>query len=58
GINHEQLKHGQIIATPSSIKAAQKSVAQLYILTKDEGEFTHNLTVGIFYSSGPLHLDH
>ncbi|KAI6008947.1 hypothetical protein EDC04DRAFT_2581826, partial [Pisolithus marmoratus] len=58
GIKHEQLKHGQIIATPSSIKAVQKFVVQLYILTKDEGEFTHNLTVDIFYSSGPLHPDH
>lgn len=37
GIKREQLKRGQIIAAPGSIKAVRKFVAQLYILTKDEG---------------------
>ncbi|KAI6005307.1 translation elongation factor Tu [Pisolithus orientalis] len=37
GIKREQLKRGQIIAAPGSIKAVRKFVAQLYILTPDEG---------------------
>ncbi|KIM67256.1 hypothetical protein SCLCIDRAFT_14340 [Scleroderma citrinum Foug A] len=37
GIKRGDLKRGQIIAAPGSIKAVKKFVAQLYILSKDEG---------------------
>ncbi|KIJ68370.1 hypothetical protein HYDPIDRAFT_124799 [Hydnomerulius pinastri MD-312] len=37
GIKREQLKRGQIIAVPGSIKAVKQFQAQLYVLTKDEG---------------------
>lgn len=37
GVKREQLKRGQIIAIPGSIKAVKQFQAQLYILTKDEG---------------------
>lgn len=37
GVKREQLKRGQIIAVPGSIKAVKQFHAQLYVLTKDEG---------------------
>ena len=37
GVKREQLKRGQIIAVPGSIKGVKQFQAQLYILTKDEG---------------------
>ncbi|CAA7266502.1 unnamed protein product [Cyclocybe aegerita] len=37
GIKREQIRRGQVLAAPGSIKAAKKFLAQLYILTKDEG---------------------
>ncbi|KAF9015229.1 elongation factor Tu GTP binding domain-containing protein [Cyathus striatus] len=37
GIKREQLRRGHVIAAPGSIKSAKKFLAQLYILTKDEG---------------------
>jgi elongation factor Tu len=37
GIKREDIKRGQILAAPGSIKARTKFKAQLYILTKDEG---------------------
>ncbi|KAF8912726.1 P-loop containing nucleoside triphosphate hydrolase protein [Gymnopilus junonius] len=37
GIKREQIRRGQVLAVPGSIKAAKKFKAQLYILTKDEG---------------------
>ncbi|KAL4064899.1 elongation factor Tu GTP binding domain-containing protein [Scleroderma yunnanense] len=37
GIKRGDLKRGQIIAAPGSIKPVKKFNAQLYILTKDEG---------------------
>ncbi|KDR85059.1 hypothetical protein GALMADRAFT_233665 [Galerina marginata CBS 339.88] len=37
GIKREQIRRGQVLAFPGSIKAAKKFKAQLYILTKDEG---------------------
>lgn len=37
GVKREQLKRGQIIAVPGSIKAVRQFQAQLYVLTKDEG---------------------
>ncbi|KAI0313733.1 translation elongation factor Tu [Amylostereum chailletii] len=37
GIKREQLRRGQILAAPGSIKAVTKFQAQIYVLTKDEG---------------------
>ena len=37
GLKREQLRRGQIIAIPNTITAHQKFLAQLYVLTKDEG---------------------
>ncbi|KAF8203593.1 elongation factor Tu [Pholiota molesta] len=37
GIKREQIRRGQILALPGTIKSAKKFKAQLYILTKDEG---------------------
>jgi len=37
GIKREQLRRGQVIAAPGSLKAVQKFQAQIYVLTKDEG---------------------
>ncbi|KAF9512898.1 hypothetical protein BS47DRAFT_1344843 [Hydnum rufescens UP504] len=37
GIKREQLKRGQVIAFPGSIKSVKKFQAQVYVLTKDEG---------------------
>lgn len=37
GVKREQIKRGQIIAIPGSIKAVKEFQAQLYVLTKDEG---------------------
>ncbi|KAF4622895.1 hypothetical protein D9613_001866 [Agrocybe pediades] len=37
GIKREQIRRGQVLAVPGTIKAAKKFKAQLYILTKDEG---------------------
>ena len=37
GIKREQVKRGQVIAAPGSIKAVKKFQAQIYVLTKDEG---------------------
>lgn len=37
GIKREQIRRGQILAAPGSIKSVQKFQAQVYVLTKDEG---------------------
>ncbi len=37
GVKREQIKRGQVIAAPGSIKAVNKIQAQIYVLTKDEG---------------------
>ncbi|TFK41094.1 elongation factor Tu [Crucibulum laeve] len=37
GVKREQIRRGQVIVAPGSMKAAKKFLAQLYILTKDEG---------------------
>ncbi|EKM61179.1 uncharacterized protein PHACADRAFT_247623, partial [Phanerochaete carnosa HHB-10118-sp] len=37
GIKKEQIRRGQVICAPGSIKAAKKFQAQIYVLTKDEG---------------------
>lgn len=38
GVKREQLRRGHVIAAPGSIKSVKKFLAQLYILTKDEGK--------------------
>jgi len=37
GIKREQVRRGQVIAIPGSIKSAKKFEAQVYVLTKEEG---------------------
>ncbi|KAI0788574.1 translation elongation factor Tu [Abortiporus biennis] len=37
GVKREQIRRGHVIAAPGSIKAAKKFLAQIYVLTKDEG---------------------
>jgi len=37
GIKREQVKRGQVLAAPGSIKSVKKFKAQVYVLTKDEG---------------------
>ncbi|KAI0660438.1 translation elongation factor Tu [Cubamyces menziesii] len=37
GVKREQVKRGQVLAAPGSIKAVKKFQAQIYVLTKDEG---------------------
>ncbi|KAI9306429.1 elongation factor Tu [Cunninghamella echinulata] len=37
GIKREQIRRGQVLCAPGSIKSHKKFLAQLYILTKDEG---------------------
>ncbi|KAF9460831.1 elongation factor Tu GTP binding domain-containing protein [Collybia nuda] len=37
GIKREQVRRGQVIVAPGSIKAVKKFQAQIYVLTKDEG---------------------
>ena len=37
GIKREQIKRGQVLIAPGSMKAVKKFQAQVYVLTKDEG---------------------
>jgi len=37
GVKREQVRRGQVIIVPGSIKAVKKFQAQIYVLTKDEG---------------------
>ncbi|GBE77895.1 translation elongation factor Tu [Sparassis latifolia] len=37
GIKREQIKRGQVIVAPNSIKSVKKFQSQIYVLTKDEG---------------------
>ncbi|KAG6911910.1 translation elongation factor Tu [Tephrocybe rancida] len=37
GVKREQLRRGQVIVAPGSVKAVKKFEAQVYVLTKDEG---------------------
>lgn len=49
GIEREQLKRGQVIVAPGSIKAIKQFQAQIYVLTKDEGKFSSQLTANRLY---------
>lgn len=57
GIKRGDLKRGQIIAAPGSIKAVKKFMAQLYILSKDEGTFdcTRRESVIMTFPRWPLY---
>ncbi|KDN39453.1 translation elongation factor Tu [Tilletiaria anomala UBC 951] len=52
GIKREQIKRGQVLCAPGSIKPAKKFTAQIYILTKEEGgrytPFTNNYRPQLF----------
>ncbi|KAF8807468.1 elongation factor Tu [Phlegmacium glaucopus] len=37
GIKREQIRRGQVLAAPGTIKAAKQFLAQIYVLTKEEG---------------------
>ncbi|RDB28782.1 Elongation factor Tu, mitochondrial [Hypsizygus marmoreus] len=37
GVKREQVRRGQVIVAPGSIKSVKKFQAQIYVLTKDEG---------------------
>ena len=37
GVKREQIKRGQVLIAPGSMKAVKKFQAQVYVLTKDEG---------------------
>jgi len=37
GIKREQIRRGQVLAAPGTIKAASQFLAQIYVLTKEEG---------------------
>ncbi|KAI0936571.1 translation elongation factor Tu, variant 2 [Taiwanofungus camphoratus] len=37
GVKREQIRRGQVIIAPGSMKAVKKFQAQIYVLTKDEG---------------------
>ncbi|KAF6765983.1 elongation factor Tu [Ephemerocybe angulata] len=37
GVKREQIRRGQVIVAPGSVKSAKKFLAQIYVLTKDEG---------------------
>ncbi|CAG8566612.1 2716_t:CDS:2 [Funneliformis caledonium] len=37
GVKREQIRRGQVIAAPGTVKSHKKFLAQLYILTKEEG---------------------
>ncbi|KAM5533111.1 hypothetical protein V8D89_013254 [Ganoderma adspersum] len=58
GIKREQVKRGQVIAAPGSIKAVKKFQAQIYVLTKDEGgrytPFMANYTPQLFLRTADI----
>ncbi|KAI0778545.1 translation elongation factor Tu [Trametes elegans] len=58
GIKREQIKRGQVIAAPGSIKAVKKFQAQIYVLTKDEGgrytPFMANYTPQLFIRTADI----
>ena len=37
GVKREQIKRGQVICAPGSLKSVTKFQAQIYVLTKEEG---------------------
>lgn len=40
GMKREQLRRGQVLAAPGSMKSVKKFQAQIYVLSKDEGMWT------------------
>jgi elongation factor Tu len=37
GVKREQIKRGQVICAPGTLKSVTKFQAQVYVLTKEEG---------------------
>ncbi|KAI0800905.1 translation elongation factor Tu [Fomes fomentarius] len=58
GIKREQIKRGQVIIAPGSMKAVKKFQAQIYVLTKDEGgrytPFMANYTPQLFLRTADI----
>ncbi|KAI0721270.1 elongation factor Tu [Cerioporus squamosus] len=58
GIKREQIKRGQVIIAPGSMKAVKKFQAQIYVLTKDEGgrytPFMANYTPQLFIRTADI----
>ncbi|CDO76641.1 hypothetical protein BN946_scf184868.g55 [Trametes cinnabarina] len=58
GVKREQLKRGQVIIAPGSMKAVKKFQAQIYVLTKDEGgrytPFMANYTPQLFIRTADI----
>jgi elongation factor Tu len=44
GMKREQLRRGQVVIAPGSMKAVKQVMAQIYVLTKDEGGRYHPFT--------------
>ncbi|KAI8980652.1 translation elongation factor Tu [Trametes punicea] len=58
GVKREQVKRGQVIVAPGSMKAVKKFQAQIYVLTKDEGgrytPFMANYTPQLFIRTADI----
>ena len=37
GVQKDEVERGQVVATPGSVKTAQEFMAEVYVLTKEEG---------------------
>jgi elongation factor Tu len=58
GISRDQIRRGQVLAIPGSVKPHKKFNAQLYVLTKDEGgrhtPFTTNYAPQIYFRTSDV----
>lgn len=58
GIGRDQIRRGQVLAVPSSVKPYKKFMAQLYVLTKEEGgrhtPFTTNYAPQIYFRTSDV----
>lgn len=58
GISRDQIRRGQVLAIPGSVKPYKKFNAQLYVLTKDEGgrhtPFTTNYAPQIYFRTSDV----
>lgn len=58
GIDRDQIRRGQVLAVPNSVKPYKKFVAQLYVLTKDEGgrhtPFVNNYCPQIYFRTSDV----
>lgn len=46
GVKREQVRRGQLLIVPGSMKSAKKFRAQIYVLTKDEGGRANGFQAG------------